>query len=355
MRGHRIGTRDPPPAQTLPYPGPDENRVVEIVVIYVIGTALGVLFMGLRLWSRIISKALGIDDWCMLAATILSIPNTCITIDFSVKGGTRHLYYLLEDPANAVYVVKWNVIARPMGYFALSIGKISIGFLLLRVLERTSRWRRWSIHITNIITAVNCVGVLITDFSQCRNPEALWDPSVKSHTKCVDPAPLTKFAMYASSWNTGIDFYFALLAMHLVWGLKLLDWRKKIAVSLFLGCGLITGIVSSIKTHALSLRRPDITWDYFWVYVWNGLEVTLLIVLGCLPTLRPLYRRLRGKKDPNDRTNGVYYTGSYGQPGKSTTRRSNQSYHPADSELNHPLVDLAIPEETHVDPRKDLR
>ncbi|PVH99360.1 hypothetical protein DM02DRAFT_672756 [Periconia macrospinosa] len=334
-----------PGISPLPNPGPDVDRAQEMIVLHAVGCALAIVFIALRIWCRAAIKAIGWDDWFMLAAAILNIPLTVLVIIFTVKGGTRHLFYLSQDPANAIVVIKLNWIARPFAYFGLSIGKISIAFLILRLLGHTSRWRKLSLHFINVIAAINPIIVVINDFTQCKNVEALWNPVVRSQTKCLNPGPIDSFAVFASTWNTATDFYLSFLALNLIWGIQVLTIQRKIAVCVFLGCGLVTGIVSAIKTYTLSRHRPDVTWDYFFVYIWNCVELTLLIVLGSLPTLRPLYDKVMGKR--TDRESNAYYSGSFRQTGIRNSGRKRQSYEPMDSDISHPLTDLQVPERSH--------
>lgn len=144
-----------------------------------------------------------------------------------------------------------------------------------------------------------------------------------------------------------MDFFLAILPISLVWNLKL-NLQKKIGLCLLLGCGVITGIISALKTsHLGSLSsRSDLTWETYILYIWTGVEITLIIVLGSLPPLRALYNNLTGQGNGTKRSG--YYGSSYGRSGMSGTGRSKPSYKPMDSEISHPLVSVSVPEKSHV-------
>ncbi|PVI02415.1 hypothetical protein DM02DRAFT_653560 [Periconia macrospinosa] len=332
----------------LPNPGPDESRGPQLIVVYAVGFALATVFVALRFWSRKLIKAIGADDWCMLVAAVFNVPLTVVTIILAADGGTRHLFYLAKDPALAISTTRLNWIARPFGFVSLTVGKISVALLILRLLERTSRWRKWILHVANALTAINGILLTIVDFAQCENVHAIWNPALKAKTKCMDPDTRSSIALFTASWNTFIDFFLATMAVHLVWDIQL-NIKKKIGVCIFLGCSILTGIASALKTSSIANVHDDsdLTWDSFWLYVWNCVETTLLIILGSVPTLRPLYSKLTGRE--NRSISNPYYPNSFSKSGISRTTRINQSYKFMDSDISHPLVDLKAPGETHKD------
>lgn len=70
---------------------------------------------------------------------LLYIPLTILASVFSLNGGTRHLYYPAQDPPTIVYVTKLNWTAQTFGICCTTLGKVAIGFTILRVLDRASR------------------------------------------------------------------------------------------------------------------------------------------------------------------------------------------------------------------------
>jgi hypothetical protein len=152
------------------------------------------------------------------------------------EGGTRHLYYLAEDPTHLAYVTKLNWIAQPIAIFCLGSGKIAISFLILRLLNRTSVYRRWSLYVINGWTLINTILMIVFTFAQCKNPAALWDKKVAETTKCWDPKIQSSFSTYGAAVHALVDFYLAVIPVTLVWGLQT-DLRKKIGLCALLGCG----------------------------------------------------------------------------------------------------------------------
>jgi hypothetical protein len=153
-----------------------------------------------------------------------------------LSGGTRHFVYLNEDPAHAEYLVKMNWIAQPLAIFCLGTGKVAVAFLIVRLLNRASVWRKWSLYLTSGLTVINTFFMILLTFIQCKNPAALWDNEIRSRTTCWDSRVQSSFSIYGASVHAAMDFFLALIPVTLVWGLKM-TLRKRLALCGLLGCG----------------------------------------------------------------------------------------------------------------------
>ena len=74
---------------------------------------------------------------------ILYISTTVSETFAATDGGGRHLYYL--KPADIQKVTKITWIENPLGIMALAIAKMSVAFLILRLIGPSTRWRKWSL------------------------------------------------------------------------------------------------------------------------------------------------------------------------------------------------------------------
>ena len=82
---------------------------------------------------------------------------------------------------------------------AIATGKISVAFLILRILGVAGIWKRRVLHII-IYSVFLCATVqIILTFTQCIPTRALWTPSVALHAKCFSPGILTVSALVFSS------------------------------------------------------------------------------------------------------------------------------------------------------------
>ncbi|KAF2684151.1 hypothetical protein K458DRAFT_303769 [Lentithecium fluviatile CBS 122367] len=330
----------------------DSDRGSQLAAVYIAGCAITFVFVGMRLTARYSIASVGIDDWTMLSTWISFVGLTVLLCLFSFDGGTRHLLYLTQDPEHTKRLLMKNWISQSLAILCLGLGKIAIALLILRLLDRVSSWRRWSLHFINGLTLINTVLMIIFNYVQCENPAALWDDEVKARTKCWAPQVQSSFSTYGASVHAAVDFYLAFLPGTLVWGLKL-DMRKKLALCALLGCGSITGICASIKASKLSKlnARSDFTWETFSLFMWTGIEIILLIICGSIPALRPLYSIWMGRSPISVRSSQQPGTG-YGK--RSTMQRSH------DQRVDHgssvALVNVTPPSQTVVtcDNRSDI-
>ena len=128
------------------------------------------------------------------------VPLTVLTCQLVLSGGTRHLPYLAaEDPENLAHLIKTNWIAQPFGIFCLGMGKVAISLLLVRLLQRAAKWRKWFLHGLSIWTVLNTICMIVLTFVQCEDVRALWQQELKATVKCWDPSVQSNFSIYGSS------------------------------------------------------------------------------------------------------------------------------------------------------------
>ena len=128
----------------------------------------------------------------------LFIALTVIVSLFAASGGVRHAYYMTES--KLLHVTKLGFIAQPIATIAQGLSKISVAFLLLRILGNVILpWRKVLLWLVIIITAILSILQSFLTFYQCKNPEALWNPVVAKTTSCWNPNVQANFAIFTSS------------------------------------------------------------------------------------------------------------------------------------------------------------
>ena len=129
---------------------------------------------------------------------MLFIP-VAIAVTFLVHhGGARHLYYL--TPAEVEYTTKVNWISQPFNIMSIGTGKISVSFLILRLLGPSAFWQKWFLYINIVLTFVINSLTSIFTFTQCNPARALWEgPAKVPHAKCWDPSTQLDFSLFCGS------------------------------------------------------------------------------------------------------------------------------------------------------------
>ena len=138
-----------------------------------------------------------VSSWPRLIDQFLLLTCTVIWTIYASKGGCRHVYYL--SAARQALLIKINWISQPFCAMAIATGKVSVAFLILRILGVAGLWKRRLLQFI-IYSVFLCatVDILLT-VTQCVPMRALWTPSAALRAKCFSPSILTIFALSASS------------------------------------------------------------------------------------------------------------------------------------------------------------
>lgn len=125
---------------------------------------------------------------------ILAITFSSFWTVLGANDGCRHLYYLSPEQISLVTKINW--MSQPFAIMALATGKISVAFLILRIIGQ-STWRRGFLYFSMITCFIFCALASIFTFVQCSPPKALWTPSIKG--KCWKPESQSDFSVFVGS------------------------------------------------------------------------------------------------------------------------------------------------------------
>ena len=101
----------------------------------------------------------------------------------------RHVYYLPHD--HAVFATKLDWLSQAFVIPALTIGKISVAFFILRL--SNTKWHFYFLHTINVTLLLINIPLIIWTYAQCKPPAMLWDPTLRGH--CQDPKMQGSFAI----------------------------------------------------------------------------------------------------------------------------------------------------------------
>ena len=95
----------------------------------------------------------------------------CFLTAYALRGGGRHVFYLEQDPARLTEVLKLNWLSQPWAIMSLGLGKISVAFLMLRLVGPFIKARRsflWTlIVLTFVFSAVASILTFAVSFAPC--------------------------------------------------------------------------------------------------------------------------------------------------------------------------------------------
>ncbi|KAI4245225.1 MAG: hypothetical protein L6R40_002582 [Gallowayella cf. fulva] len=249
--------------------------------------------------------------------------------------------------------IKVSVVSRACCIMAIATGKISVAFLIQRI-QGSSKWRTWFLRFCSISVFLTALFAVIFLFAQCQPAYALWTPSmIEDGTgHCWDPIPVNNYDIVIAGYFAFLDFALAIMPASIVWKLQM-EVRKKLALCALLGLGVFAGVCAAIKTANLRTMtyKQDLTWKLPQYLLWNALEVNIIIIAACIPTLRPLCLVAFHRPGASAFLNKSYeMTPRTNTGNRATDSRKRQSKHIDDSESlksingdgkNAPSVEIA--------------
>ncbi|KAF4636603.1 hypothetical protein G7Y89_g1493 [Cudoniella acicularis] len=276
------------PMMMLPVP-PDGDVSRGPALLGVIWTmvAIDIVVVALRLWVRFAKRSVGADDYLMLLACIFFIATVAVETMIVHYGLGKHMYYV--PPQNGVPFLKWVFILQSFTFFTLAFAKASIAILIMRLMGVEGRWLKRLLWVNIVFFFICAILSTVFDLVSCTPIQAQWDHTIQD-AKCWPLSVNADWAIFISSYSSFLDFLLALVPISIIWKLKL-DTKKKIAISVLLGLGMLSGVAAAVKTSESQRlgSQVDFTWEAWSLYAWSTAEYFLNILCGTVPTLKPLY------------------------------------------------------------------
>ncbi|KAK8022790.1 integral membrane family protein [Apiospora rasikravindrae] len=327
-----MSAESPPP---LPGAGlPDEYRGGEILGAVITTTSVALITVCARLWVRLtMVHKMGSDDYAMIIAMTLSLAGLGVVVPQVVYGAGRHIVYL--PPAVATTGLKINFVGQVVYLWAIPAVKMSIGLFLLRIAP--SKGYRRALQGVMVFTLLYTLFCFVTLLLQCTNIAVLWDPTVQA--TCWSKQKLQTLSYANSIINILTDMFFAVLPAPMLWNVQI-NMRTKASLICIMGLGVFAVAAAIAKSFFISNygKTGDFLWDSTDLTIWISTECNTGIIAACLPTLKPLFKRLLetttqrygGAKSSSSasRTTGQSYKMKpYGQ-NSSTSRSTNKHHQP---------------------------
>ncbi|KLU85431.1 hypothetical protein MAPG_04457 [Magnaporthiopsis poae ATCC 64411] len=279
-----------PPLKFQPGERENYNRGSEIIGVSCTLGALAFAVVCLRIWVRIrFIRQLAVEDYLMAISAVMLLVLALITIPTVNRGAGRHIEYIPPDDLAAA--LHLNFATQPSSLIALGMAKLSVGTFLLRV--SPSRFYTWFIWALLGVTVIStCAGTLQL-MLQCRPMEFIWNKALPGGGQCI-PGDIIVAAAYAGfAIGIGTDFIFAVLPIPMLWNVQL-NWRVKLAIMGILSLGLFTTAAAIVKSMFITSlgKEGDFMWDSVDITIWYNAEISVAIIAGSIPSLKPLFKKI---------------------------------------------------------------
>ncbi|KAI5196198.1 hypothetical protein E4T42_07060 [Aureobasidium subglaciale] len=245
--------------------------------------------LALRIYIRLSTRAWGADDWSMLFA---AIPFTALTI--SCLGGAFNGVGGHEAELGAAQTsvgLHWFFFFEVFYCIAIVPIKLSISLMEMRIATSKKSYvvALWVTSAMFII--MNIISLFVIIF-HCDPISWAWDTTTPGG-KCNSTSVLTNIYYADTAVNIFTDWFCALLPIPLLWSIQL-NRNSKVSVVFLLSLGVLASLSACIRLkYTVNLNNAE---DYIHgvgdIVIWGYAENGIGMVVGCLSTLRPLFRRV---------------------------------------------------------------
>ncbi|KAI0153789.1 integral membrane protein [Pestalotiopsis sp. NC0098] len=317
-------------------PGP--NRALEIQIPCIVFMITTPLFVGMRLWARIRSKAgFGWDDWTSLASATFAMIVMAFMLASCSHGFGQHIANL--SPSNKIMTLKMFFVSQVFYKLTINTTKMSILLLYLRIFVQ--RWFRIACYILLAIVFSYMVAAFFASVFQCTPVPRAWNKTIAG--TCIN---ITTNWYANAGFSIATDLTILALPMQPIYTSNL-RMRQKAAVMVLFALGAFVAVTSILRMQTLdfSSSSTDTTYDLD-SSIWTMIEENIAIICSCLPMMRgPLSicfpsiftpRTKTSNYESGDISNGNSTTGSGGlrSPRNQWTQLHGYPDHRAGINLN---------------------
>ncbi|CAN9414074.1 unnamed protein product [Alternaria alternata] len=299
------------------YNTPDDaaNDGPHITAVAIIFTALSLSILSLRFYVRgWMIKAIGADDWILIATWIASCGFAVVTIVQTKWGlGLKHLD---DMPIQNLYNFGLMQYMGAPFYITSILGfKLSLLLTYLRIMPKgVSRNATIAVIVACILFHL-CF--LIVQTNLCQPAAKQWDPSI-TWGQCLPAVPF-----YTSM--ASLTIVFDVIVMFLPFPVLLkshIQKRKKFALLGLLALGTFITIIQVLRIR--TVRNLANYLDSGSLIMWSTVENNLGIIVASIPTLAPLFKYFVEKTQKSSNGNSATRSRSmYGLKSRRTTRQGS--------------------------------
>ncbi|KAL9131001.1 MAG: hypothetical protein Q9217_000943 [Psora testacea] len=191
-----------------------------------------------------------------------------------------------------VKTLEWSWFGQIVAVQAIGFGKIAVIAFLLRIQDRAQSRKNtilvWFLYFIGFSNVVINLDQMILILLQCSPVPKLWNPAIPG--TCNHIQRTNNVAYFQGSWAALSDVLLAIYPIFVFWSLKISN-KIKIGLCLLMAGGFIaaaSGVVKTVNLKLISVEH-DITYHISTLCIWAYTECWLVLILGSLPPLRPLF------------------------------------------------------------------
>ncbi|KAF2714944.1 hypothetical protein K504DRAFT_421238 [Pleomassaria siparia CBS 279.74] len=296
----------------------NKSSMIGLAVAFMV---LPSIFVGLRIWAKLLRQRLAWDDYLTIAALVISITCSSLQLAAAFHGHLGQHQPLdangiaIADDPGLIFFEQTKFAINCISIVGLGLTKASILTLYKNIFD--VRRFRLAVYVVFAFVVGWTISFFFSHLFTCYPITVFIEPFYGN--KCVDTLPmflallvcgLSIFSFMSRPTPTDLLFQFTdafadlvilVLPIPMVLNVKF-GARKKAAVigMLMLGAGVcavsITRVVATYSIGEEYIKHPnDLVYYTAPVFFWTNIELSLGIVCACLPTVRPIWRHFHPK------------------------------------------------------------
>lgn len=217
---------------------------------------------------------LGMDDWVVLATTLISVPSAIVTVYGTVAHGLgQHIWTL--SPEQITSMLKYFFVMAALYFTQTALLKLCLVFFYIRVFP--SKEVQLILWATVAFVVAWGITFVMAGIFQCKPVHYFWNKWDGLHEgRCVNIDAIT---VTHAAISIALDVWILAIPM---WQLRTLrmHWKKKVGVALMFCVGTFVTIVSILRLRALMdfVVSSDASWEFYTVSMWSTIEICTGII-----------------------------------------------------------------------------
>ncbi|PMD44537.1 hypothetical protein L207DRAFT_421593, partial [Hyaloscypha variabilis F] len=244
--------------------------------------ALAPIAVGLRFYSRSLTRTFGADDLtlCVAAISVLYWAETFITYRVIKLGYIGYHVWDIPKTYDGQLAGKYGYATELIYVPILGLIKMSILLFLLRLTGQKQVVKKaiWTLLILNGL--VTCINIFFVIF-QCLPIAAVWNPTAHPNAKCINfGKTTTAFASIAVI----TDSFVLILPTWIVYDLHIHKPQKLMLIGIlsFSLITVISGLVRLVLLEAYNASKPT-DFTYTILFTISTIETGLAFMAACAP------------------------------------------------------------------------
>ncbi|KAJ5780667.1 hypothetical protein N7457_005827 [Penicillium paradoxum] len=277
---------------------PNENISWHILVGTIVTIIPATICVILRFIARYI-PGIGLwwDDYTIAASLVVNWGMAALRwAQIALYDYGRHSQYVTKE--QRIGFLK-SFLAVQILYFTNAVLTKASLLLLFHRIFGVVRWFRWVLWASGVLVICYFIACVIASIAGCSPVAKFWDTDIPGH--CINEIAFFRWNGVA---NMILDFLVLSLPFPMAWRVNTTLRQKLILTGIFL-LGSFVCIVSILRVVSFDNANPnDPTFSNVNPATWSSVEQSVGIICACLPTLRPLFRRLYGSSRADSHMDG---------------------------------------------------